>query len=534
MARSDEGQAVGLPPAVCLTELICVMDGTSTEGRPSIPRPGVHSLFVATEGQGTLNVDGEPFAVARSKCLIVPPHRSLRIMSEGMSPLGLYRLDFWVERDEDGFFGRIIEATFEPFAPLNDWLQSLNWKREHGLVSDRLDAFQEHIRFQQTLYEILSRSKADARDSDARGVVERTIRHLNERFHEPVTVEQLARMANMSRRWYGALFKEITGQNPIDYLTELRIRRAKELLPLHPGSLYEVARLVGFQDEHYFSRRFKQTVGMSPRGYVRNRRYVGIAVTYPELLYSLGVTPVAVPKFAGGIPAYLEGPFKDLPRLEDERTPDYERIRWAKPDLILAPAWKDQRHYEELSRIAPTVLLPEREDWRDELRDMGDLLGRRKEAEKIIRKYEAKVAGARQKLRVMVGDETVMYTRLTREGIVVFGEHSSRGKMIHRELGLKPAHSIQNARPGMLMTPESLSAVDADHIFLHLDRQDAVVRKRYDRWLKSIWQNETNAAKKQVYLVDDKVWYNFSFSPLSTNCAIDDIVCRLEKRSRQV
>ncbi|MCL6605509.1 MAG: AraC family transcriptional regulator [Paenibacillus sp.] len=510
-------------------------------GQSNKQQTDVHTLLLITEGQGTLQVNGSPIQLHGRKSLMLLPDTSIEIRHDGEEQLCFYLLTFDIFQTGEGR-GIIKTELYEKLVPFN-------CKEITGASLDRLveftkeiyqhvnelnerEQFVNHFRFQTLMYFIMEQNLYQTTNSDTKSAVEQTIQHLHHHYHEVITVEQLAQMANMSRRWYTSLFKEMTGKSPTDYLTGLRIGRAKEMLHISGSSLYDIARHVGFQDEHYFSRRFKQTVGQSPRLYVRNRRHLGTSITYPELLYSLGVTPIAAPIHHGEFPSYLKGSFKDVLRLVDVGTPNLEMIRSARPDYILAPAWRDKQNYEALSRIAPTVLLPEREDWRDELRDMGEILGKKRQAEQVIQDYEFKVAAARKRLSTIVRDETVMYMRIIREETVLFGEHSTRGNLIHQELGLKPIQALQNSKAGITLTMETLSEIDVDHIFLHLDQQDCSARERYEEWLRSAQWNELTAVKRrQVYLVENKEWYNFSFSPVATSYAIDDIVQRLERRN---
>ena len=66
---------------------------------------------------------------------------------------------------------------------------------------------------------------------------------------------------------FSTLFKKETGQNFLDYLTELRISKAKELLCGETLSVQDVAETVGYSDLKYFSRLFKKATGVSPSDY---------------------------------------------------------------------------------------------------------------------------------------------------------------------------------------------------------------------------------------------------------------------------
>lgn len=100
---------------------------------------------------------------------------------------------------------------------------------------------------------------------------EKTIRigkalaHLEKHFTEPIDVDQLARLAGMSRRSFFRVFGQVTGKGPQGYLMHLRIMKAAKLLSFTEKNVTETAFECGFEDSNYFSRQFRQTMGVSPR-----------------------------------------------------------------------------------------------------------------------------------------------------------------------------------------------------------------------------------------------------------------------------
>ena len=70
-----------------------------------------------------------------------------------------------------------------------------------------------------------------------------------------------------------AHFKKIVGKTPVEFLTEVRIEHAKQLIDTYKDALllYEVAILSGFSDYVYFSRRFKKFTGLSPQEYKNSK-----------------------------------------------------------------------------------------------------------------------------------------------------------------------------------------------------------------------------------------------------------------------
>lgn len=103
--------------------------------------------------------------------------------------------------------------------------------------------------------------------------IEHTIDYMVNHYHKPLTLQDLAQIAGLSVSHYSRLFKRYAGYSPIDYLTHLRMDRAKELLVLSDYKLKGIAKSVGYNDEFYFSRMFKKVVGMSPSEFAKKNRY---------------------------------------------------------------------------------------------------------------------------------------------------------------------------------------------------------------------------------------------------------------------
>ena len=91
--------------------------------------------------------------------------------------------------------------------------------------------------------------------------------YIRERYNKEISLEETAKYVNISPYYFSKLFKEEEGLNFIEYLTELRIQRAKELLKSPEKSIKEICVEVGYADPNYFSRIFKKTVGATPTEY---------------------------------------------------------------------------------------------------------------------------------------------------------------------------------------------------------------------------------------------------------------------------
>ena len=96
--------------------------------------------------------------------------------------------------------------------------------------------------------------------------------YMEQHFAEPLTVKNLMKVARLSETSLFRIFRQIMGRSPIDYLIRLRINKAAQLLRREPVRIKEVSEAVGFTDSNYFTRQFRNVMGVSPRAYQQRNR----------------------------------------------------------------------------------------------------------------------------------------------------------------------------------------------------------------------------------------------------------------------
>ncbi|MDD6058718.1 MAG: response regulator [Clostridiales bacterium] len=102
--------------------------------------------------------------------------------------------------------------------------------------------------------------------------VEQAMEYIKAQYHKSITLDDVSRQVNVSPYYFSKLFKDETGENFIDYLTSMRMEKAKELLMTTDKSMKEICSQVGYQDPNYFSRAFKKNVGVTPTEYKEGKR----------------------------------------------------------------------------------------------------------------------------------------------------------------------------------------------------------------------------------------------------------------------
>lgn len=163
---------------------------------------------------------------------------------------GIYLLYMWLTKDIIRFFNRKIQ-----FERIGDIRERIYLARDFQVLQN-LAA--------ELLQEILAVTKEEkARKEDK--LVLMVAEYLKGHFQENLSLNQVAEEFQMSSYHLSKMFRKTMGKTFIEYLTELRIGRAKSLLMDGGLTVTEIAFSVGYQDSGYFSKVFRKATGLSPR-----------------------------------------------------------------------------------------------------------------------------------------------------------------------------------------------------------------------------------------------------------------------------
>ncbi len=100
-----------------------------------------------------------------------------------------------------------------------------------------------------------------------RPLVENAIEYIDTNYNKPLKLEDVCKISMISKTYFCYLFKMITNRTFVEYLIDVRIQKAVELLKHPQNSITWVGFEVGFNDSTHFSRTFRKVQGMSPRAY---------------------------------------------------------------------------------------------------------------------------------------------------------------------------------------------------------------------------------------------------------------------------
>jgi AraC-like DNA-binding protein len=165
-------------------------------------------------------------------------------------------------------FERIAEALFESGALEARGIETLISAAERAAdqaptLSELFEGYRRSIR---DIVRALERPVVARHDHGLR----RAEAYLREHYAEPLDLERVARISGFATSYFSRLFRKKHGTTFVNYLTKLRLERAKELLASTDLSLQRVAALSGISSRHYLNRQFKLWYAQTP---IRYRRF---------------------------------------------------------------------------------------------------------------------------------------------------------------------------------------------------------------------------------------------------------------------
>ena len=97
------------------------------------------------------------------------------------------------------------------------------------------------------------------------------IEFMADRIGGDLPLKEMAQHAGLSVQHFSTIFRRRTGASPVEFFIHLKIQRACQLLDTTSGSIVEVGRAVGYEDQYYFSRIFRKVMAASPSQYRKQK-----------------------------------------------------------------------------------------------------------------------------------------------------------------------------------------------------------------------------------------------------------------------
>ena len=235
--------------------------------------PGVRDHYLihyVTAGKGTYTVHGKTYTVAEGDMFLAWPNELITYRADLENPweycwVGFSGLDA----------GSLVRQT--DFSPQTPILHTRDEQAPRDLLmaiyESRGACPHEMVRMTGKLYAFLAwlmeSATTETRRKRQAGIdhVEHACEYIANNYSSPITITDIASSVGICRSLLNRAFQQHMDVSPVQYLTKYRMNQACILLKRTDMPIKAVAFSVGYEDPLYFSRRFRETIGCSPREY---------------------------------------------------------------------------------------------------------------------------------------------------------------------------------------------------------------------------------------------------------------------------
>lgn len=493
-------------------------------------------LLLVLEGKGELSINEEKVMLEAGSLYFINSHRFVEIHSLAHNDLYFFQLSFDIieqKFDEPQQAGIHHDSRLPLYHSFQDqWLPDGElYGVDHLMIRNlmqRLCALQENeyrpydqpstIEQHRTLYELLglvmqhtslSTNSRISSLAEHRQQIQNVISYMQQHYAEEITRDEMAQLAGFHPRFFTKIFKQETGENFIDYLTQIRIKKAKELILLSKLNLDAIAQRIGYSNGLYLSRKFKQHTGYAPTQYVRNLQRI-VVYDWVGNVLALNMKPIGASYFYGlrGLPLLQE----ELADIIDVGRQSVESVIELEPELIIVPKWLESKAVNELQQIAPTLIVPYGNPF-ERFRQLAELLERRKEANAFIAQYNRRAAEIKQELTAVIAPhETVGLYELSESHIWVLNEfHGRGGYNLYEGLGFTPPLNVQKDVIGkgqvIRLTMDQLKDYAADHMIISYNFCEDGHAHAELMLSHPVWQQIAAYQNQRIYRIDRRLFH---------------------------
>lgn len=234
-------------------------------------------IHYITKGEGIYICEGKSYPICANDLFIIFPSQLVSYQTSSNNPLHFSWFAFTSEKASQlttqmGFSMEHPVCKLHPKYSIDDGIRSLGEYLEsvgdcneftvqsmlYSILSNIAESYNlscNHTRENQTgLFEHIGKAKS----------------YIKCNYIYPITVKDVVEHVGLERSYFSKIFHKYTGMTAQNYILNIRISRSKLLLERTDYTIKEICSYVGMKDEYYFSRAFKQSVGVSPSQYRRS------------------------------------------------------------------------------------------------------------------------------------------------------------------------------------------------------------------------------------------------------------------------
>lgn len=220
-----------------------------------------YDLTFVVGGEATYCIDDKSYSLSKGEGIFIPRDSKRAARTDSNNPLEC--VAFSMEAEGLEVLGIPIKFCWEESEQLKVYFKEFNveWVQKNPMYLMKCKALLNLI-----LYELIQLGQETKKNRH----VENIKRYIIENITVKLTVNQIAEGVNIHPVYCGALFKEHMQMSIHQYINSIRISKAKELILSEEMPINIVGYAVGIEDPYYFSKLFKDIVGVSPSVYKKS------------------------------------------------------------------------------------------------------------------------------------------------------------------------------------------------------------------------------------------------------------------------
>lgn len=498
-------------------------------------------VLIIQDGAGMLHQDDRSFPVSRGSVFVsgstIP---DLRLESNRVTPLrGIYIEYRCLPISGSTSYGLDCSAPFHAISPetlrLAGEFESL-WR---GQNSD--EPFHMQLLFIKLLQEIHAEMEIRASSSTKQPWVEQALEYIDKNYHQDVTREHMTALSGVSPEHFSRMFRKHTGRTFNTYLTLLRIRKAQERVLTGSQDLNALAQEVGYKEGLYLSRKFKESVGVSPTVYKRKtKRITALNLNHTASLLALGI----IPELGVYTPWLLQTQYNK--NLSTGRHFDpytlatdgyYEAVASSSPDLIIS--YNSAAENKRMLSLAPVLELPFKTmSWREQFRFIACTMNKQTAAEDWLSCYDELADRVNGELNHVLGERgtAVVWEICTDKAYCISGSFGRGSQILYDDIGFRPPERLIEEglfRDGFVEVDiGEIASYAADHIFITSLPSDPSGQERVNVLFRSEeWMNLDAVRRNQVYVLNQPELF-FGYDPISSEAQLHELMKVLRRHHK--
>ena len=459
----------------------------------------LNSLIYIASGTGQLISKAQRLPIVEGKSYFIS--EGSLVVSTSPKLLTIYRLSWEKDGDELASILSVPFADQLPASVVSLWEEAISFQRGKSIS--------ERCRFQGMVWKLLSlltdQTKVDK--------IDEAVEIIRSRLSNPDSIAKLADRANMNPTSFSRAFRKRVGMSPKEFLNDERMKAAKILMLQNKGmTTKDVALQLGLQDEFYFSRLFKQKVGLPPSVYMKkSKERIAIVsqLFLQDHLLSLGIHPVAAPSYpslfpsSDGLPKYLGRELEGTLLLNAEKMFKPEQILQSQPDLILkTPLHNGEIQSFLLAQQQKVQHISFKTSWNEYLRELASMFGKESRIDCIEKEIDCLESKVKDELCSMTkkGSWGVIWIRAAEIRLYGCSNHAFLD-LFYQKLGFEPHPDLMEGGY-KVVSIEELAALGCDKLLILWSHERDVWRVAQTKE----WKGVRAVENKEVYYPKSHEW----------------------------